>query len=284
MPRTPSAAFERERQKTIRQYREANPNASWDEIGAAITANGGFSSERDVRANNDAWRRYRADSNPSDGHSSDAGYITPTTVTYGPRVDPKKGTYGGIPTPSGTSWWKPLAYANGGESEILASSANALIPSLGGDEQANIAKWLGNNFQDFSDYKTATIAPMSGDMSALRNQMFSKDRAKTAISALDAMRIAMGVGEDKMGSGYAFLKKTAALLDKYGGDGKSGMSRANFQAMQSEFEGMLNGVDSSYQEIGRALINPSAGGNPLMQSSTFGGRTTFGTANSKLFT
>lgn len=224
-------------------------------------------------------RRYRNEMNGDGDSGGGGGYITPTTVTYGPK--PIKG---GIQTPSsGLPWWKPLTYQGGGAAEILASSANALIPSLGGDEQANIAKWLGTNFSDFSSYSSLPSSSSGAmDAAAMRAKMFSKTRAQQAIDSLEMMRKASGATEEQMGAGYSFLKKTASLLDKYSGEG--GISRSNYIQMQSEFNSMLGGIEDSYQELGRAMLNPSVGGNPLMQSIRTNGRDSFGVANTKLFT
>lgn len=210
--------------------------------------------------------------NGGDEYSSESGggYSAPTVTKYALR------------TPSNTSWWQPLTYSNGGESEILASAANALIPTFASDEQLNIAKWLSTNFSDFQGYSSATQTPMSSDMSALRKQFFSKDRAQQALSNLDDMRMAMRRKSTDMGAGYNFLRNAINLLDKYSGEG--GISRGNYSALQADFAKLSEGVDSSYVELGRAFINPSVGGNPLMQSIRANGRDTFGTANTRLFT
>jgi hypothetical protein len=210
---------------------------------------------------NTAIRRARNEKNGDYG----GGYTAPTAVSYN------------VQTPAGTEWWKPLAYQGGGQNEILAASANALIPSYSGDEQANITKWLATNFTDFNSYGEVKAPTSVQDISGTRKAMFSRDRAKKAIDSLDAMRIASGATEDQMGAGYAFLKKSASLLDKYSIEG-GGISKANFAAMQAEFENMLGGIDSSYQQLGRSLLNPSVGGNPLMQA-----KNAYRVPNTKLF-
>lgn len=201
------------------------------------------------------------------------------------------GGYGGAPTLTEYStesqiadWWKNVAYKGGGASELLASSANALLPSFAADDQNSVAKWLGQNFKDFADYEKVELERPTQSSSELRNQFFSKERAQQALSDLEAMRTAMGTSEEQMGSGYAFLKKTISLLDKYGGDGTAGISRASFAAMIKEFEGLSGDADQSYVELARAFLNPSAGGSQLMQSFQANGRDTFGIPNTKLFT
>lgn len=192
------------------------------------------------------------------------------------------GTTSFTPATPGADWWKPLAYQGTGEAELLANTTNALIPSLSGAEQVNVAKWLGQNFDDFKAYETATSVPMSTDMAALRRQFFSKERAQNALRDLDTMRNAIGATEAQMGSGYAFLRKTLSLLDKYAGEG--GISRGNFAAMNKEFEGISSGVDANYVELGKTLLNPTNNGNPLMGSIRANGRDSFGIPNTKLFT
>lgn len=188
-------------------------------------------------------------------------------------------------TPTSNSWWKPLTYKQSGSNEVLASSANALIPSLSETEGLSVGRWLGSNFQDFADYSSvATPATVMGDTSSERRKYFSKERAQSALADLDAVRTSMGASEENMGAGYAFLKKTVALLDKYAGT-EGGISRANFKAMQDEFETLSDGVDSSYVSLGKTFVNPTTqGGNPLMETSINNGTTSFGLANSKLFT
>jgi len=188
------------------------------------------------------------------------------------------------PSSPGSNWWKNLTYQGGGEGEILASSVNALLPTFAEDDAVNVAKWLGDNFKDFEGYKGATAEKSDKSASMYRNEMFSKARAKNALSNLESMRAASGRTESDMGPGYAFLKKTIALLDKYGSDGQNGMSRSSFSSMQNEFNALLSGVDDTYAEIGRSFLNPTQDSNPLMQSITAGGRNTFGIPNTKLFT
>lgn len=192
------------------------------------------------------------------------------------------GTVSFTPSTPGADWWKPLAYQGTGEAELLANTANALIPSFSSAEQVNVAKWLGQNFDDFKGYDAAIAIPMSPDMSALRKQFFSKERAQNALRDLDTMRNAIGATEEQMGSGYAFLRKTLNLLDRYSGEG--GMSRGNYQSMMKEFEGLSSNVDNTYVELGKTLLNPTNNGNPLMGSIRANGRDSFGIPNTRLFT
>lgn len=222
----------------------------------------------DIPSDSEIWD-YKANMRRAKGMVGGIGAGMPGTTTFTPA------------TP-GAEWWKPLAYQGTGEAELLANTTNALIPSLSSAEQVNVAKWLGQNFDDFKSYETASAIPMSTDMAAMRRQFFSKERAQSALRDLDTMRNAIGATEAQMGSGYSFLRKTLSLLDKYAGEG--GISRANFAAMNKEFEGISSGVDANYVELGKTLLNPTNDGNPLMGSIRANGRDSFGIPNTKLFT
>jgi hypothetical protein len=205
------------------------------------------------------------------------------TENYSDYSRPQLASYNAPKAPSaGTEWWKPLAYTNNGTNEILANSANALIPTYSPDEATNIGKWLGENFSDFADYKNVQAPSASSNSSSLRKTFFSKDRASQASQNLEAMRGLVGAAPENMGSGYNFLLKTVALLDKYA-SAEGGISRANFAAMQSEFDELSKNADSAYVELGRAFLNPTSGGNPLMASVKVGNETKFGLANARLF-
>lgn len=184
-------------------------------------------------------------------------------------------------SPKAYSWWKPVAYKGSGSTEILASAANALIPSYSDEEAVNIAKWLGENFPDFAAYTNIKASPVS-NVSGLRRSMFSKQRAQTALGDLMAMENAAGVPAGGGGTGYEFLKSSIKLLNKYAGE-EGGMKRANFDSMMDEFDTMSKSADSSFVELARAFLNPSANGASLMQSFRSNGRTSFGQANARLF-
>ena len=282
MPKSPkpNALFESNKQKTLSAYKDANPTLSWDAIAKKIKEDGGLSSQADLKANADAWRGYKnsmveADVDNGGGYSSVAsGYADPKSS--GQLVSLNASS-------PANAWWNGQVYKGGGESEILASTANSLIPYLASGEQQSIAKWVGENFSDFSAYKTASIANTNVS-SETRNNFFSKERAAQAASALENMAKASGRSTADLGPGYAFLSKAIGLLDKYGGTVGNGMSRASYAKMQEEFNAMTAGADSSYVELGRAFLNPSSGGNPLMTSSISNGRTTSGAPNARLFT
>jgi len=202
-----------------------------------------------------------------------SGYVAPQLGTYTPTKSPS----------ADSGWWKPVTYTSNGTNEVLASAANALIPTFSPDSAYNVGKWLGENFSDFSTYKDlAAPGTNQSDVSSMRRSFFSKDRAQQAAANLNAVQSSMGTTSDKMGSGYAFLQSTVALLDKYSG-AEGGISRANYQAMMKEFDALTTGADSSYVELGRAFLNPTVNGNPLMETVQSGNSVKFGLANARLF-
>lgn len=167
--------------------------------------------------------------------------------------------------------------------DYLPKIADAIRPFLGTDEQSSVGKWLKENFSGYAS-ADGIIAPVEGSKTEVRNKFFSKTRAQAALSGLEQMRASSGASEESMGSGYSFLKNTIALLDKYGGDGANGMTRANFNSLQKEFEDMASNADANIAQIGRAFLNPTVGGESVMSVMRDGGRTQFGTPNTKLFT
>jgi hypothetical protein len=200
--------------------------------------------------------------------------------SYAPAV----ANYSSPATPSaGVEWWKPVTYTSNGTTEVLASSANALIPTFSPDSAYNVGKWLGENFGDFSTYKDL-VSPASSqsDVSGMRRSYFSKARAQQAAANLSSVQSSMGASSDQMGSGYTFLQQTIALLDKYV-SAEGGISRGNYTAMMKDFDELTKGADSSYVELGRAFLNPTANGNPLMETIVSGNTVKYGLANARLF-
>jgi hypothetical protein len=296
MPKTPkpTALFDKAKSARIAQVRNADPTASWDTVAKTVQASGGYSSQQELKANADAWRVYNREKQGGGGEVASAGgggEVVASAGGYSPQasgVSPASSASAGQlvslnSTSPANAWWNGQAYKGGGESEILASSSNALIPHLASGEQQAIAKWIGDNFADFASYKTASITP-TAISSDTRNSFFSKDRASQASASLVSMAAASGRQESDLGPGYAFLKKAIGLLDTYGGTVGNGMSRANYAQMQQDFTSLTAGIDSSYTELGRAFLNPSSGGNPLMTSALQNGRSTSGAPNARLFT
>jgi len=282
MPRTPkpNKLFERQREKALQRIKAAHPNvktsADYNQY-LNTTEDTYLHSQDTLRANADEWRRYKGDVK-----SADADYASAVQAANAPANNTGSLVTMGVTSPS-TAWWKNQVYNGGGSDAILASTANSLIPYLASGEQQSIAKWIGENFSDFEAYKTATI-PHTDASSTSRNNFFSKDRAAQAKSTLEAMATASGRSVEDLGPGYSFLTKAIGLLDKYGGTTGNGMSRAAYAQMQKDFEELSTGVDSSYVELGRAFLNPSSGGNPLMKSTIYNGRTSSGAPNARLFT
>ena len=244
----------------------------------------------------DPKNKLRADGTPrrqkpgEDSPFAPHALATPPTAESAGRgtyVAPEGMTLYTPQSPSSLSWWRPLAYGSSGSNETLANSANALIPSFTDTEASSIGKWLGSNFTGFgydkiSEQETAAnqrrTAPVS--TSALRRQMFSKERAQTALSNLASMEAASG--SVPVGSDYEFLKNTILLLDKYS-NAEGGISRANYAAMMKEFGDISKSADSSYVELGRAIINPTVDGTPLIDTFKYNGRTNYGSPNKNLF-
>jgi hypothetical protein len=285
MPKTPkpTALFDKAKSARIAQVRNADPTASWDTVAKTVQASGGYSSQQDLKANADAWRVYNREKQGG-GEVASAGGYSPQASVVSPASSASAGQLVSLNSTSpANAWWNGQVYKGGGESEILASSSNALIPHLASGEQQAIAKWIGDNFADFASYKTASITP-TAISSDTRNSFFSKDRASQASASLVSMAAASGRQESDLGPGYAFLKKAIKLLDTYGGTVGNGMSRANYAQMQQDFTSLTAGIDSSYTELGRAFLNPSSGGNPLMTSALQNGRSTSGAPNARLFT
>ena len=285
MPKTPkpTALFDKAKSARIAQVRNADPTASWDTVAKTVQASGGYSSQQDLKANADAWRVYNREKQGG-GEVASAGGYSPQASVVSPASSASAGQLVSLNSTSpANAWWNGQVYKGGGESEILASSSNALIPHLASGEQQAISKWIGDNFADFASYKTASITP-TAISSDTRNSFFSKDRASQASASLVSMAAASGRQESDLGPGYAFLKKAIGLLDTYGGTVGNGMSRANYAQMQQDFTSLTSGIDSSYAELGRAFLNPSSGGNPLMTSALQNGRSTSGAPNARLFT
>jgi len=217
-------------------------------------------------------------------------------ITKGPKKDSGTGPAPGLVW-NGTEYVLPTSgptrlagthEKDGGEiyseaPDYLPKIAEAIRPFLGTDEQSSVGKWLKENFSGYAG-TDGVVTPVEGSKTEVRNKFFSKTRAQTALSSLEQMRSAMGASEESMGSGYTFLKNTISLLGKYGGDESNGMTRANFTALQKEFEDMASNADQNIAQIGRAFLNPTVGGESVMSVMRDGGRTKFGTPNTKLFT
>lgn len=240
-------------------------DGTWDMRDNGLRADRGMSNARGFRADG-SLRLTRGG-----GGGGMAGGYAPALTEYSP---PSKSTY---------DWWKPVTYKGAGSTEILASAANALIPSYADTEATNIAKWLGENFPDFKSYANLPDKVASPSrVSETRRNMFSKARAQTALGNLAAMESAAGVTSSTSGPGYQFLKSVISLLDKYAGT-EGGISRKNYDSMMDEFDSLSKSVDASYVELGRAFLNPTVNGAPLMESFRSNGRTSFGMANAQLF-
>ena len=257
----------------IRRYISTPANQQVTGMTAGTTGMGG------LQSNQELWQIAK-DQRVSQ-REAQGDYYEPSAYAVSPTIEAPTAAMN-IPVNAAASWWKNQVYTGTGADSVLASSANALIPELASGEQRAISKWMGENFKAFSDYATASIGDTVSSTQT-RNYFFSKLRAVKAKANLEEMARAAGADPSALGPGYQFLVSVTGLLDKYGGDELNAMSRASYAQMQSEFDKLSSGVDSSYVELGRSFLNPTSQGSQLRSSYVASGRTQSGIPNSRLF-
>ena len=79
MPKTPkpTALFDKAKAARIAQVRNADPTASWDTVAKTVQASGGYSRQKDLKANADAWRVYNRDKSGGGEEVAYAGGYSP---------------------------------------------------------------------------------------------------------------------------------------------------------------------------------------------------------------
>lgn len=212
-----------------------------------------------------------------------------------------------ISTPS---WWKSQALTSGKAKTSFLNLANALIPYMTSPDQINVATFLGSDpvtgaaYKDYLGIKPDVSTPLPGtgvgntpgayvvrpSANAVRSEALSSQRASEALTRLDSMRDAAKLTDDAMGPGYKFIKQALNLLKSLGGNPAAGqgMTRAEFENMQSAFSSMLSQAQTDknlapYADLAQKMINPTVSSGDLMGRRVAGSNTVYGSAAKKLF-
>lgn len=206
----------------------------------------------------------------------------PTTTTSSTVVTPAvPKTY---VAPKAPDWWKSAI-----NTSAVASASNALLPYMAPNDTRLTADWLArNNPTQFGTYANLNLPSAPTRFAGQeRNAFLSKERAQNALTSLENMRVLTGKTPEQMGAGYSFLKNIIGVLNQFGGDAENGMSRAQYNQMQTLVNQMLteakgtNGLEQ-YGSLAETFFYPT-GTDTFATRKTASGKTVSGEANKKLF-
>lgn len=163
--------------------------------------------------------------------------------------------------------------------EPYGKMAEALLPYLS-PEDSNVLE----SFYGFEQPDRAIPTEITG---GLRNYYLSKERAGSALTALNNMKTASGRSD--LGPGYAFLVNAIGLLNQFGAEGGEGLTRQGYSQFSSAIDSLMqmSQNDASlapFANLAMMFVNPGFTAGRLVSQSKIGDKTVFGSAHSKLYT
>lgn len=181
------------------------------------------------------------------------------------------------------SWYKPQK-----ADTPLDTVTNALLPFLSSSDQRVSGTKLGETVEAYKEYRSAPYAsPQDRNMSNVRRQFLSSDRATKALTSLERMKATSGFTDAQLGTGFKYLQDVISTLKRLGGTGSGGMTRAQFAEFSNNIERLTNkqeDANAGYANLASIFSSPDmAAGQDLMSVRKSGSRTLSGAPNPRLY-
>jgi len=262
--------------------------------GIAVKFPGGI--PREPTTTNDNWRgplgTYNILGTPT-SPSSGGGY-SQSGGGGGKSVPAPKPTWSTTYTsPYAPSWWLGKTPSIMDDKSKYAALLNALIPYLSPEDQRTYASNLYRNYAEaFPEYDPELMQypiPPGEVTTEIKQRFTEKERAEQALATLSQVAGITGQTDEKMGTGYKFLRNLLSVLKDFGGESaENQQTRQQYLQQMGALDPLLAEGKSSelspYSSIAQSLASPYfTAGQAVPIQKTSDGRYIFGQANRQLF-
>ncbi len=229
---------------------------------------------------------YKVWVNPDTGQSWIVGGTGKNTGSNGRAPSSEKAWTEKLTSTSAPSWWKGIVPTVANDENLFYSTLNALIPYASSEDQKSMANLLyqydPENFPDVSE-ETFNI-PVSLS-TATKDYFTSSSRGEEILSMLEQLAKATNTTEEKMGTGYRFLKNVVDTLQDFGGTTEDKQTRSQYvQQLTSLSELYNNAPSEAYKSLAEYIASPTFSAGKIVPISTDSdGNYIFGSANKRFY-
>jgi len=191
-----------------------------------------------------------------------------------------------LTAPNAPDWWKGLIPSKLDEENTLPTMLNALVPYLSPEDQRTVASKLYlYDSKTFPDPEKIKFGEVPTTLSTDTQRYFtSSQRAKDALSMLDKLASATNTKQEKMGTGYKFVRNILDIMSEFGGlSNTEGQTRSQYVQQTAALNALLESAPTGYEGLAQLLASPSFSAGAVTPVSKSNGQYIFGEANSTFY-